>query len=229
MTSFPHDSHGSGPGVITPDGCAVDFYSLLPPGRDPELINGAIPPGASILELGAGVGRVTHPLLQLGHRVVAVDESPEMLERIHGAETVRGRIETLDLERRFDAVVLASHFVNAPDQELRRTLLRTCRRHVHDRGCVVVQRHELEWFESAAPSERSDGGITFRLRDVSRPAPGLLSATVEYQVGDRVWRQSFTTARLDDADLAADLAAADLALDTVLTEDRTWIRALPRT
>jgi len=50
MTSSTHDSHGSGPGVITPDGCAVDLYSLLPPGRDPELIHGAIPPGASVLE-----------------------------------------------------------------------------------------------------------------------------------------------------------------------------------
>ncbi|HZD71250.1 MAG TPA: class I SAM-dependent methyltransferase [Actinomycetes bacterium] len=228
MASFPHTSHGSGPGVITPDGCAVDCYSLLPPGRDPEIIHGAIPPGACILELGAGAGRVTHALLRLGHPVVAVDESPEMLERINGAETVRGRIETLDLGRRFDAVVLASHFVNAPKQELRRTLLRACRRHTRDGGCVVVQRHELEWFDSAAPSERSDGGITFRLRDVSRPAPGLLSATVEYQVGDRLWRQSFTAARVDDADLAADLAAADLALDAFLTGDRTWVRAVPR-
>ena len=81
MTSFTHDSHGSGPGIITPDGCAVDFYGLLPPGRDPEVIHGAIGAGASILELGAGAGRVTHALLRLGHPVVAVDESAEMLER----------------------------------------------------------------------------------------------------------------------------------------------------
>jgi SAM-dependent methyltransferase len=228
MAPSTHTSHGSGPGVITPDGCAVDLYALLPPGRDPTVIHGAVAPGASILELGAGAGRVTRPLLTLGHQVVAVDESPEMLEHIRGAETVLARIQTLDLGRRFDVVLLASHFVNEPDRRLRRALLRTCRRHVHDYGCVVVQRHELEWFDSAAPSERTQAGITFRLRDISRPGPGLLSATAEYQVGERVWTHSFTTARLDDAELRADLDAAGLALDSFLTEDRTWLRALPR-
>jgi SAM-dependent methyltransferase len=228
MTSFTHDSHGSGPGVITPDGCAVDLYVLLAPGRDPEVIHGAVGAGASILELGAGAGRVTHALLRLGHPVVAVDESAEMLERIHGAETVRSKIETLDLGRRFDAVVLASHFVNVPDRTWRLTLLGACRRHVRDHGSVILQRHEPEWFDTAAPSEDTRYGIIFRLRDVSRPGPGLLSATVEYQAGDRIWTQSFTAARVDDAQMAADLAAADLALDAVLTDDRTWIRAVPR-
>jgi len=57
---------------------------------EPEIVHAAVPPGASILELGAGAGRVTHPLVALGHPVVAVDESAEMLARIRGAETVRG-------------------------------------------------------------------------------------------------------------------------------------------
>jgi hypothetical protein len=151
-----------------------------------------------------------------------------MLERVQGAETVLSRIETLDLGRRFDAVVLASHFVNVPDRDWRLALLRACRRHVRDQGSVILQRHEPEWFDTAGPKEDIRNGITFRLRDVSRPGPGLLSATVEYQVGDRLWTQSFTTARVDDAELADDLAAADLALDAVLTDDRTWIRAVPR-
>ena len=228
MTAYQHDSSGSGPGAITPDGCSVELYAMLPARAEPQIIHGAAGPGASILELGAGAGRVTHPLLRLGHEVVAVDESPEMLERIHGAETVHARIETLDLGRRFDAVVLASHFINAPDREVRRTLLRVCRRHVRDGGCVVLERHEPEWFDTAAPSERDLDGITVRLRDISRPRPGLLTATVEYQAGERVWTQTFTTGRLDDQDLAADLDATGLALDAFLTEDRTWIRAVPR-
>jgi SAM-dependent methyltransferase len=228
MTVYEHDSSGSGPGVIAPDGCSVELYAMLPPRAEPQIIHGAAGPGASILELGAGAGRVTYPLLRLGHEVVAVDESPEMLERIHGAETVRARIETLDLGRRFDAVVLASHLINAPDREVRRTLLRVCRRHVRDGGCVVLERHEPEWFDTAAPYERELDGVTVRLRDISRPGPGLLSATVEYQAGERLWTHTFTTGRLDDEDLAADLAATGLALDTFLTKDRTWIRAVPR-
>jgi SAM-dependent methyltransferase len=218
---------GSGPGVITPDGSPVDFYAQLPPGEEPAIVHAAIPAAASILELGAGTGRITHPLLELGHAVVAVDESAEMLKRIRGAETVQAKIEELDLGRRFDAVLLASHFINVPDDELRLRLLRTCRRHVDEDGCVLIQRHDPAWFDEAAPGERVSGATTFRLRDVSRPAPGLVSATVEYQVGDSVWAQWFTARRVDDAALAAVLAEAGFDVDAYLTDDRTWVRALP--
>jgi SAM-dependent methyltransferase len=195
-------------------------------------VHRAIPEGASILELGAGAGRVTHALLALGHPVVAVDESPEMLERIHGAETVLARIEDLDLDRRFDAVLLASYLLNVPDVGWRRTLLRSCRRHVRGDGRVLIQRHEPEWFDTAAPFERHygqlpQGELVYRMRDVSMPGPGLLSATMEYRIGERTWTQTFTSQRVDDAQLAGDLDAAGLALDGYLTDDRTWIRARP--
>ena len=225
--------------MITPDGCSVELYALLPSMGEPEIVHDAIPAGASILELGAGAGRMTRPLLALGHPVVAVDESGEMLARIGGAggdldadgsvgvETVQARIEELDLGRRFDAVVLASFLVNEPDGDLRGRFLRACRDHVGDDGCVLVQRHPPAWFDEAAEGERTSGGITFRLRDLRRPGPGLLAATVEYQVQDRVWRQWFTARRLDDGELAAGLAGAGLAVDAYLTADGSWIRAVP--
>ncbi|RSM66526.1 hypothetical protein DMH03_05305 [Amycolatopsis sp. WAC 01376] len=59
---------------------------------------GAVPDGASILELGSGVGRVTHALLDLGYPVVAVDDSPEMLAGVR-AEKVCSKIEELRLDR----------------------------------------------------------------------------------------------------------------------------------
>jgi hypothetical protein len=71
------------------------------------------------------------------------------------------------------------------------------------------------------------GGITFRLRDLRRPAPGLLAATAEYQAGQRVWTQTFTAERLDDQALAAALAEAGLAVDAYLTGDGSWVRAVP--
>jgi SAM-dependent methyltransferase len=224
--------HGEGPGAITPDGCAVEFYAMLPPGQEPRIVHQAIPEGASILELGAGAGRVTHALLELGHPVVAVDESAEMLERIHGAETVLSRIEDLELGRRFDAVLFASHLVNVPDLAWRRVLLAACARHVRADGCVLIQRHEPEWFDTAAPFERRwgdlpQGELVYRMRDVTRPGPGLLSATMEYRIGDRVWTQSFTSQQVDDAQLDEDLAAVGLRVDAVLTDDRTWVRARP--
>jgi SAM-dependent methyltransferase len=103
MPRGPGSERGTGPGVITPDGCAVELYALLQPMGEPEIVHAAVPAGASVLELGAGAGRVTHPLLALGHPVVTVDESAEMLARIRGAETARAPIQDLDLERRFEA------------------------------------------------------------------------------------------------------------------------------
>ena len=126
--------------MITPDGCAVDFYALMPAFGEPAIVHDAAGPGASILELGSGAGRVTHPLIALGHQVVAVDESPEMLAHVRDAETVQARIEDLTLDRRFDAVLLASHLINA-DEPTRSTFLAACRRHVADDGCVIIQQH----------------------------------------------------------------------------------------
>lgn len=92
-------SSGTGPGAITPDGSPVEFYTLLPPGEEAEIIGGAVPAGGSILELGSGVGRVTHPLVAAGFQVVAVDESAEMLTHVRGAQTVHGRAQEPALDR----------------------------------------------------------------------------------------------------------------------------------
>ncbi len=223
----PEPQRGSGPGVITPDGWAVDLYRLLPPMGEPEVVHGAIPAGAAVLELGAGAGRVTHPLVALGHPVVAVDESAEMLACVRGAETVRARIQQLRLSRRFDAVLLASFLVNVSDHALRRRFLETCRDHVREQGSVLVQRHPPEWFDQAVEGERVAGGIVFRLRDLRRPGPGLLAATAEYQVGEQVWTQTFIAERLDDEALAAALAETGLVVGAYLTADGSWVRAVP--
>ena len=218
---------GTGPGVITPDGCAVDFYARMTAMGEPEIVHGAIPPGSSVLELGCGTGRITHPLVTLGHTVVAIDESPEMLAHVRDAEKVCARIEDLALGRRFDVVLLASHLINTDDTALRTAFLAACRDHVAGDGCVIIQQQAPGWFASAADAEYVRDGIIFRVRDVSRPAPDLVSATMEYADGDRVWTHAFTARRLDDADLRAVLDGAGLRLDRYLTDDRGWLRAVP--
>lgn len=90
---------------VAPDGSPVLLYARLPSLGEAELIHEAVPAGSQILELGAGAGRVTHELLALGHEVVAVDNSREMLAFIRGAETVLGDMKTLNLEGRFPVVV----------------------------------------------------------------------------------------------------------------------------
>jgi SAM-dependent methyltransferase len=92
---------GSGPGPQSLDGCSVELWKLLPAGVEPSLIASAVPPKGSILELGARVGRITRPLLELGYRVTAVDNSSEMLAEIRGATTVLSNIEDLALSTLF--------------------------------------------------------------------------------------------------------------------------------
>ena len=218
---------GSGPGPITPDGCAVELYAALAPRGEPELIHAAVPPGAGVLELGCGTGRISTALARLGHRVVGVDESAAMLEHCVGIGTVRAPIQSLRLAERFPVVVLPSHLINAADEAVRDAFLRTCREHVAADGLVVVQRHRRGWVAGAGDSERDDGVLRSSLRVLGRPEPGLLHGRMTYELGDAVWQQEFTARDVDDTALPSVLAAADLRLDRILDEDGSWFVALP--
>ena len=208
--------------AVTPDGSPVDVYLRLPSRGEAELVDAAIPVGAAVLELGCGVGRITHELIRLGHPVVAVDESPEMLAHVRGAETVLARIEELELRRTFPCVLLASHFVNVEAGE-RQALLETCARHVSGDGIVVIERYDPAW----APEEgaaRRIGDVILAMRSVRREGRRI-SAAVEYTVDERTWFQPFTAVLLDDAELDAALRRAGLVFAGPLDELGLWIGA----
>jgi SAM-dependent methyltransferase len=216
---------GTGPGEITPDGCAVDFYALLPTMGEPEIVDAAVPEDASILELGCGTGRILRPLAQLGHPVLGVDESPAMLAHLADLPTVRSRIETLRLDRAFDVVLLASTMLNTEPTQ-RRAFLATCRRHVDPLGTVVIQQTAPSWFDTVVPSEREHDGIRLVVSSVRRDEPRL-DVVVEYHVGGRMWTHAFDCYRIGEEELAADLASAGLRFDRWLTDDRAWFTARP--
>jgi SAM-dependent methyltransferase len=218
---------GTGPGAITPDGCAVELYARLPVGEEPDIIAAAVRPGARILELGSGVGRMTHPLRERGFRVTAVDESAEMLERVRGARTICGPIEDLRLDETFDVVLLASFLVHAGDAEARRGLLRTCARHVAADGCVLIQR-EGEDYHTDLPRERVDpSGFTVRIRSAEPVGDGVNEVRAEYEFPDATWTQTFLARPLTREQFEEALAEAGLRVDRYLTEDRVWVRAVP--
>ncbi|MFV0136616.1 class I SAM-dependent methyltransferase [Streptomyces sp. HMX87] len=218
---------GTGPGAVTPDGCAVELYSRLPVGPEPDIIAAAVPAGAHILELGSGVGRMTHPLLERGFTVTAVDESAEMLERVQGARTICGPIERLDLGETFDVVMLASFLVHTGDTEVRRGLLRTCARHVAKDGCVLIQR-EGEDYHTNVPRERTDpSGFTVRIVSSEPVGDGVNSVHAEYVFPDAVWTQTFRARPLTRERFEEALDEAGLRADRYLTEDRMWVRAVP--
>lgn len=208
-----------------PDGSPVELYARMPTFGEAELVHEALPDGTDILELGAGAGRLTHRLLELGHPVTAVDESAEMLSHVRGAETVQADIVSLDLGRRFGCVLLASQLVNVDDDRQRAGFLEACARHVAAGGVAIIQRYDPAWAADPQPSETTRDGITFRLLDPRRDGERL-HATVEYELDGRTWRHGpFTSRILEDEELDQRLGVAGLLRDRWLDERRTWLLA----
>jgi SAM-dependent methyltransferase len=218
---------GSGPGEITPDGSPVELYVRTQQqtrGED-EVIAAAIAPSSSILELGCGTGRITRPLVALGHQVVAVDESPAMTARITEAETVVSTIEELRLGRRFDVVLMMSFLVNVPDDEARRRLLDTCAEHVRPDGMVILQQQDRQAFAQNAVRENEHRRM--EISDVEQLPDDKQSATLTYTVSGETWSQHVVVQNLTEQQLTAALETSGLRLDGYLTPDHTWIRAKP--
>lgn len=206
-------------------GAPVDLYKLLEAADEPELIDREMPEDAEILELGAGSGRITHPLIAMGWRVVAVDFNPEMLELIEGAETIEARIEDLDLGRTFGGVLLMSTLINAP-QETRLALLRAVQRHLAPHGIALIERYDPDIGKDPVPTERHLGAVTIRVSDIAREGH-LIYQTIDYDAGAHgTWR-----VRIDgryvvsDDEMLADLAAAGLRLLRWLDERHRWLAA----
>jgi SAM-dependent methyltransferase len=209
-----------------PDGSPIALYATLPPLGEPEVVHAASPPGAEILELGAGAGRITHALLELGHAVVAVDESQEMLDRIRGAETVLGGIETLELRRRFPVVLLASNFVNDADRGQVRRYLECCARHVLTDGQVLLQGYPRGWEPDSEWQEI--GAISARLRSFTLDG-SLLRGEMEYVVDGERLHHAFEARLITEEELDRDLEAASLRRTRYLDERGAWIEAVPFT
>jgi 2-polyprenyl-3-methyl-5-hydroxy-6-metoxy-1,4-benzoquinol methylase len=219
---------GSGPGPQALDGCSVELYKLLSAGSEPALIGAAVSTGASILELGAGVGRITHPLVALGYNVTAVDNSAAMLAEIRGASTVLCDIEALALKTAFDAVVLGSFLIHAPAPGTRAALLQTCRRHTHPSGVVLVQHYSGEWPANAAPGYLGEKDDIKIFVDEVQHEGRLVHTTLRYVAASGTWTHSFATELLSLARIQAALAAADLTFERHLDPERQWLLARPR-
>ena len=207
-------------------GAPVELYRLLEAADEPELIDREMPEDAEILELGAGSGRITRPLISLGRRVVAVDFNPEMLDLIEGAETVLSHVEDLDLGRTFGGVLLMSNLINQSDRDARLALLRAMQRHLSTHGVALIERYDPEAGEDPTPTEHERYGITIRAFDIRREGK-LLYQKIEYDAGIRGrWLVDLQGARiLTDDEMLADLAAAGLRLVRWIDERHRWLAA----
>ncbi|MEU8776217.1 class I SAM-dependent methyltransferase [Streptomyces sp. NPDC048606] len=113
-TEAPADASGLGTAITTAYSDALaSVYDDIYPGTDEiaEYLTTIAEPGASVLELGVGTGRVALPLVEHGFRVHGVETSEGMLAKLaekdpQGRVTpVLGDLVQLDLGRTFDVVL----------------------------------------------------------------------------------------------------------------------------
>ena len=212
---------------VAPDGSPVVVFDQLPAEPAAGYVLRAIQPGADVLELGCGAGRLTRVLLAAGHHVVAVDQSPAMLARVPpAAQRVLGDAASLDLGRCFGAVLLGSYLVNHP--ALGGRFLATAAHHLAPGGTVVVQRYDPAWVRSATTGAAVVGPVTVRVTRLV-PGAGSFEATVAYEIGGRRWEQAIEAAVVDESDLDALAAGVGLVRGAWLDEHHTWATLAPST
>lgn len=212
---------------VAPDGSPVGLYRAFPPGSEPGIVHGSIPARAQVLELGSGAGRVTHALLSLGHPVVAVDQSADMLAHVRGARTVRSDIESLRLGERFPAVVLGSYLFNTPVPGQREAFLETCRRHVASDGVVLVQRTSPAWALSLRAGQVHRSGEFVMTITQASVSCGVLAATQEIQHGTVTWTHSWKDVVYTDSECRDLAASGGFALSEWLDDDHEWALLRP--
>jgi len=90
---FAADTYGHGFADVYDEWYPADAAALDAVERIAELAG----PGGAILELGVGTGRLAVPLAERGHRVVGIDSSIDMLDRLAGnaVHLGPGAIETI--------------------------------------------------------------------------------------------------------------------------------------
>jgi 2-polyprenyl-3-methyl-5-hydroxy-6-metoxy-1,4-benzoquinol methylase len=167
---------------VTPDGSPVAVYRALP--AEPEFtpLLDALDPPATVLDLGCGVGRLANVLAARGFTVTGVDESPAMLQHLDPrVETVRARLQDLRLGRRFDVVVLASHFVNVADEAMAHAFPATAAEHVGTGGRVYVEHYDAAGMRHVEQSTARAGPVSVAFR-VLRRRGDAFDAEVTYRL-----------------------------------------------
>jgi SAM-dependent methyltransferase len=197
---------GSGPGIQTPDGCSVDLYRALPYMGELDDIEPALRRNASALELGCGTGRLCQRMKELGLQVTGVDESPDMLALLPpGIEGVLSSIETLNLERRWPAVLLPSHLINHPERIVRSAFIATAKRHVAPAGTFFVKRHDPAWLATVQSDPiGTSHGVSYYAEQVVRDGD-TVEMTLRYEASGETWTQSFSTTALSEAEIENEL------------------------
>jgi len=136
------------------DDCAPGILALLEPVRERDGL---------VLELGCGSGLLTRYLIDAGHRVIATDASPAMLdlarELVGDAEDVRALVLPDDPLPRADAIVGVGHCLNyLPDADAVDRGLVAVAEALLPGGVLAIDICDLEW-AAARRHQQSRGWV----------------------------------------------------------------------
>jgi SAM-dependent methyltransferase len=196
-----------------------------------------------ILELGAGSGRLTLPLAEAGHSVVAVDVSPSMLARLRSrlddsTQDIKERIQVveadlceLDLATAFDLILVPFYTFNyllTPQSQ--RQALKRIARHLIPNGNALIDLFLPLKHIRQCPSEpimkvdRVDEATGNRIRgwnqyvmDIERQIETRIHRFEITAPNGEVYEREFTTRRryFFPQELEALFAAADLKVKAI--------------
>lgn len=171
------------------DLCARGILALLEPVRARRGV---------VLELGCGSGRLTRHLIEAGHRVVATDASPAMLElaREHapGAEEIAQLVLPDDAIPSADAIVAVGHVLNyLPDEASVDRALISAAESLRPQGILALDICDLEWGELRrdAPSLGRVGEDWAVVTEFSLPSANRFTRQIAVFVRDDegAWRR----------------------------------------
>jgi SAM-dependent methyltransferase len=128
------------------DACAPGIIELLRPIRERDGL---------VLEVGCGSGLLTKHLVAAGHRVIATDASPAMLEIARdyaaGAHDVRPLALPHDPVPEADAIVSTGHAISYLDDEPSiESALISLARALRPGGIIAIDVCDLEWGDARA-------------------------------------------------------------------------------
>jgi SAM-dependent methyltransferase len=169
--------------------CASGILALLEPVRERHGL---------VVEVGCGSGLLTRHLLDAGHRVVATDASPAMLELTRevapDAEDIRPLVLPDDPIPDADAVVSVGHAVSyLPDEAAVDRALVAIAHAIRPGGVLAVDVCDLEWGEARRDLSTHGrvGDDWAIITEFSVPAPNrfVREMTIFVRNDDGSWRR----------------------------------------
>ncbi len=188
------------------DDCAPGILALLEPVRERKGL---------VVELGCGSGLLTKHLIEAGHRVLATDASPAMLDLAHevasGAEDIRRLVLPDDPIPAADAIVSVGHVLNyLPNRSAIDRALIAIAQALLPGAVLAIDLCDLEWTEARrdAPSRGWVGDDWAIITEFSIPS------------ADRFVRQMATFVRTEDGSWRRDDERHDnVIIDTTLVPE----------